>query len=116
MNSFSVAVFNNDHEIAKQTIDQLNKDFNWVGVRFNLPTADSNVYQDMVEQISDALNKLATRNSSLIPSLLYRIDLPEEQHNKIIITSTTYFEQLADMILRRECFKVITRINFSRNG
>ena len=116
MLKFSIQLFHRNNEIAERTIEQLNKNFYDYGVEFILLKNGENAYQNLILQISNALKELSKQSGNKLQSLLYRIDIPEKLYNNILKTNENYFEQLADIVIRRECYKVITRINYSQRG
>jgi hypothetical protein len=115
MLEFSIHLFNRNQQIVEKTIEQLNKDFYDYDIDFILSNKGESSYQNLILQISDVLKELSKQSGNKLQSLLYRIDIPEKLYVNILKTNENYFEQLADIILRRECFKVITRINYSQH-
>jgi hypothetical protein len=110
----------NNYLITQNLFDlfkaQLKKDFEGAGVNSdfteNLPQEFEALKASMVTQ----MNLILKSSSSLLSSLLYRIDISETQiHNYQIKNSTLSFEEsLAELIIKRILQKVILKKTFSK--
>ena len=97
---------------ARKTCEQLNKEFERVGIALNLDTANHDMNQ-IVDYLAKELTLISEHQSSLFAQLIYSIDLPEQQVNTIMQTSATIMEDLAQAILVRVAQKIYLRERFS---
>jgi len=97
-----------------ETTFQLEKDFFNIGVDFDIqkPVQD---YKQLFSFASSLVNSLNEHDSKRILNLLYRIDLPEEKvQSEMQISSLTFSELLAELIIKRELQKVIIKNYYSK--
>ena len=96
-----------------ETTFQLEKDFLSIGVNFDIqkPVQD---YKQLFYFASILVNKLNEQDPKRIINLLYSIDLPEEKVQlEMQISSLSFSELLAELIVRRELQKVIIKNYYS---
>ncbi len=113
MTEFSVELFDLQADLVQKTIDQINKDFTGYADLITMSDPDSGSYLQIQIAIATALQKLSKQGNSKIQSLLYRVDIPEKFHAGILSSDADYYLILADAIIRREFYKVITRLKYS---
>jgi len=88
------------NEFLIETTFQLEKYFLNIGVNFD---------------IQKPVNTLNEQDPKRILNLLYRIDLPEEKvQSEMQISSLTFSELLAELIVKRELQKVIMKNYYSK--
>ena len=101
------------NEFLKETTFQLEKDFLNIGVNFDIekPIHD---YKQLFSFASKLVNTLNEQDPKRILNLLYRIDLSEEKvQSEMQISSLTFSELLAELIVKRELQKVIMKNYYS---
>jgi len=92
-----------------ETTFQLEKDFLNIGVNFDIqkPVQD---YKQLFYFVSILVNTLNEQDPKRIINLLYSIDLPEEKvQSEMQISSLSFSELLAELIVKRELQKVIMK-------
>ena len=92
---------------------QLEKDFLYIGVNLDIqkPIHD---YQQLFSLASNIVNRLNEQDPRVIFNLLYHIDLPEEKvQSEMKISTLTFSELLAELIVKRELQKVIMKNYYS---
>lgn len=95
--------------------NQLQKDFESAGINAavnDLP-ADFGALKQFIVHV---LAPLLANNSTLVSSLLYRVDVSEQQLQKYQLNNKTlgFDEVLAELIIKRVLQKVILRKTFSK--
>ena len=101
------------NEFLIETTFQLEKDFLNIGVNFDIkkPVQD---YKQLFSFASTLVNTLNEQDPKRVLNLLYRIDLPEEKvQSEMQISSLTFSELLAELIVKRELQKVIMKNYYS---
>ena len=101
------------NQFLNETTTQLEKDFLSVGVNFDIdkPVQD---YKDLFLFTSLLVNALNKQDQKRIINLLYRIDLSEEKvQDEMEISTLTFSELLAELIVKRELQKVIVKNYYS---
>lgn len=94
---------------------QLKKDFEGAGMNGGFADELPPEFNTIKEILIDELAPLLKLNSSLIPGLLYRIDISEMQLQQQQKQSTARFEEvLSELIIKRILQKVILRKRFSK--
>ena len=91
---------------------QLEKDFSAVGFPFDAPfeqEAHSTTF--ILKEIQHQLQQIEKQSSSTFHQLLYQIDVPENMYIEAL-SSEDPMKQLAEIILRREAYKVYLRSRF----
>ena len=97
-----------------ETTFQLEKDFLNIGVNFDIqkPIHD---YKKLFSFASKLLNTLNEQDPKRILNLIYHIDLPEEKvKSEMQISSLSFSELLAELIVKRELQKVIIKNYYSK--
>ena len=103
-----------DNELLIQTNFQLEKDFLNIGVNFDIqkPVID---YKQLFSFASTLVSKLNERDPKRVLNLLYRIDLSDEKvQSEMQISTLTFPELLAELIVKRELQKVIMKNYYSK--
>ncbi len=111
--------YRHDLEVVRDTAKQVIKDFGMAGIEINFSGNPKTAYQELVDQTLPALKNLYQKNAGAFMALLYRIDVEEYKVRKLSDTAsgTSFFSQLAAMVIEREFMKVLIRKLFSsRNG
>lgn len=94
------------------TLAQLQKDLDKFQLSLNVPKAidpPSEFKQLLLENLSQLLFQLSNESPSLLPQLIYTIDLPEPIFHSILKDSVNIHQDLAECILVREAYKVYLR-------
>jgi len=101
-------------DFVLKTQHQLIKDFGTAGMDFpsDFPT---NPYplERLMTEISARLKDLDSTNASGFSQLLYQIDVPETLLSDLA-NSDNFYASLAEVVLRREAYKVYLKQQFSR--
>jgi hypothetical protein len=100
-------------DFVLKTQRQISKDFGTTGIDF--PTDFQTIpfpVDQLIVEISIRLKNLNSSNSTSFSQLLYQIDLPELMLPDIA-RSDDFFGSLAEVVLRREAYKVFLRNKFS---
>ena len=96
-----------------ETTFQLEKDFLNIGVNFDIekPVQD---YKQLFLFTSLIVNRLNNQDPKRVVNLLYRIDLSEEKvQSEMQISSLSFSELLAELIVKRGLQKVIMKNYYS---
>ena len=104
------------NELLIETTFQLEKDFLNIGVNFDIqkPVQDYKQLFSFVSTLVCTLNEQAPKR---ILNLLYRIDLSEEKvQSEMQISTLTFSELLAELIVKRELQKVIMKNYYNSNA
>ncbi|HEV7230469.1 MAG TPA: hypothetical protein VGO45_04010 [Bacteroidia bacterium] len=101
-------------EIIRQVAAQVIKDFEMFGLTIVFNGDMLNVYSELFDQVSKQLEDLIKKDQQRFISILYRIDLSEQQVKKALSDnpSRSFSAVLTDLILKRELQKVILRNRF----
>jgi len=105
---FSIKPYLTDLEILHQTAEQIKKDFAFFSLPVNFSGNKETAYNELCEQIQPHIKKLLDTNYEQLMSVLYRIDIPEQQ-------ITNNVQHLTDLIIKRCLQKVVLRKLFSKN-
>lgn len=90
---------------VQKTIEQLNKDLVLAGLDWQFQLTDKNEIPQIIEDLNQKFSELSVSQNHALKQLLYTIDLPEE-----LFASD---ENLAELVLRREAYKIYLREKFS---
>ena len=107
--------YRSDRGIIRETVMQLNRDINMDGMEVILSGNEQRAFVELKEQLIPIIDKLQKGERSFFNSLLYRIDINEKDYRAMMQNDgNTYFsDKLAELIIRREFQKVLTRHFFS---
>ena len=107
--------YRSDLGIIRETVMQLNRDINMDGMEVILSGNEQRAFVELKEQLIPIIDKLQKGDRSFFNSLLYRIDINEKDYRAMIQNDrdTDFSDKLAELILRREFQKVLTRHFFS---
>ena len=100
-------------EFVLKTQRQLIKDFGLTGIDF--PADFQSIPQDfdrLIFEISARLKELQSMNPTAFDQLLYRIDIPETILPDLA-RSDDFHSSLAEVVLKREAYKVFLRSKYS---
>lgn len=100
--------------VIEKVVAQINKDVNeqWLSID-KLP--DSEEAQWLFDKVKAALSRRYRSNTSTIPELFYRVDIPESKVNAIFRESPEemWMDELTVLLIQREAQKVMFRIRYS---
>ncbi len=104
---FSIQPYLTDLDILNQTVEQIQKDFSFFSLAVTFSGNRETAYNELCEQIHPHMKRLLETNYEQLLSVLYRIDIPEQQitHNA---------QHLTDLIIKRCLQKVVLRKLFSK--
>ena len=105
----------NRPDILKEMAQQVIKDLAMNGMEIKFSGNPQNAYAELFSQILPCIEKLQKENFQNFYSLMYRIDISEEQIKKEVegTKDKTFAEIVTDLILKRELLKVVTRKHYS---
>jgi hypothetical protein len=103
-------------ELLKKFREQLTKDFEMSNALQYLKTFDSDSYENIHENIRQALDVLNQKAHSGYQQLLYRVDLSEKQVNTAINAepARNMLDVMADLVIKRILQKVILKAIHSK--
>jgi hypothetical protein len=103
-------------ELLKKFREQLTKDFEMSNALQYLKTFDSGSYENIHENIRQALDVLNQKAHSGYQQLLYRVDLSEKQVNTAINAepARSMLDVMADLVIKRILQKVILKAIHSK--
>lgn len=113
---FDVDAFKADEMVIRQTVKQVQKDFNMFGMDIDFPLDFSMVYEHLCRYVSAEVDHLMVTNLQKLSALLYQVDLGEheiiqawEEHPEY-----TRAEVITELLIYRELKKVLFR-NYYKN-
>ena len=115
----NIEVYRHDLDIIRETADQVIRDFGLYNISITFSGNPYTAYDELRQQLAPALRNLSETSRVSLKSLLYRIDVFENEFSQITVNQSkeSYFDALAEIILRRELIKVVHRKLFKlRNG
>ena len=106
--------YRQDIAFIKATAEQIKKDLGLRDIDFLFSSNDHMAFEELKSQLIPMINMLRKSGPQQISSMLYRVDISENEFKKTIANSPSdYSSTLAEMIIRREFKKVIIRKYFS---
>lgn len=112
MKSKEIIPYLEEATFARKTCEQLNKEFERVGIALNIDTSNHDKNY-ILKHLSIELTLISEHQSNLFAQLIYSIDLHEQEVNQIIQTSANVMEDIAHAILVRVAQKIYLRERFS---
>ena len=111
MNLSNISQYFNRLDLIKATAEQIIKDFDMFGLEVKFSGNVYNAYEELFEQIEPHIDKLIRSNQQKFMSILYRIDLSDEQVKKAVESNSTepFASIVSDLIIKRELQKVVIR-------
>ena len=101
------------NKFLNETTTQLEKDFLSLGINFDITKPLKN-YTQLFSFTADLVNSLNEQDPKRIINLLYRIYLSgEKAQAEMEISTLTFSELLAELIVKRELQKVIVKNYYS---
>tara|TARA_Y100000385_G_C13101738_1_gene644944 strand:+ start:2118 stop:2462 length:345 start_codon:yes stop_codon:yes gene_type:complete len=105
-----VAIEFNSQEFVLKTQQQIAKDFYPSGVQFSAKFgSDIMVTKELIAEVQNAIEEVVEMNG--LQQLMYQIDIPEKVY-VALLNDTEFSSQMAEIILRREAYKVFLRSQF----
>lgn len=100
--------------VILETIQQIMKDFGMFGVNIEFSGDVSNAYNEMHEQLTNAVDVLIVRNAERLYAVLYQVDVSNKDLERTHQEAPEYsiVEVIAHQIIERELKKVLTRRYF----
>jgi hypothetical protein len=121
----SAKKYHSDQEIIQMTADQLIKDMGDFSIPIQFKARrqgdKETPYRELFDQVEPVIYTLEMMQPEKLKSLLYRIDISENEIKKHISSAnpnsasnkTDLSSFITDLVLQRELQKVLTRIYFS---
>lgn len=115
-NFTNLSQYFNRLDLIKDTASQIIKDFDMFGMEIKFSGNPYNAYEELFEQIEPHINQLINSNQQKFMSILYRIDLSDEQIKKAVNenSSDTFTSIVSDLIIKRELQKVVIREHYKK--
>ncbi len=99
-------------EFVLKTQQQISKDFATVGETFSDQFIEEEYsYDEILTEVQKHLVSVMRSGETTLLQLLYQIDLPQQDFLSIV-TDKDFSEKMADLIIRREAYKVYLRSKF----
>jgi hypothetical protein len=110
--------YRHDLEVVRNTAGQVIKDFGMAGIKIEFSGNPETAYQELIAQVTPALEQLYKNNQTGFMALLYRIDVDESKVRNITrhFQGAEFFTQLTELVIEREFIKVLIRKLFSANN
>ncbi|MDO9186353.1 MAG: hypothetical protein Q7W13_10110 [Bacteroidia bacterium] len=114
LNFTDLSKYINRLDLIKDTANQIIKDFDMFGLEIKFSGNAFNAYEELFEQIEPHIDQLITSNQQKFMSILYRIDLSDEQIKKAVNenSSEPFSAIVSDLIIKRELQKVVIRNHY----
>lgn len=114
VNFTDLSKYFNRFDLIKDTANQIIKDFDMFGLEIKFSGNAFNAYEELFEQIEPHIDQLITSNQQKFMSILYRIDLSDEQIKKAVNenSSEPFSAIVSDLIIKRELQKVVIRNHY----
>ncbi len=114
VNFTDLSKYINRLDLIKDTANQIIKDFDMFGLEIKFSGNAFNAYEELFEQIEPHIDQLITSNQQKFMSILYRIDLSDEQIKKAVNenSSEPFSAIVSDLIIKRELQKVVIRNHY----
>jgi hypothetical protein len=104
--------FRHDLQIIRETAEQIRRDFQNDEINFIFSGDNYNAFDELRNQLVPFIRNLQ-KNASALNALLYRVDISEGELRKAMNNSALPNDEiLAELIIRREFKKVLTRRYF----
>lgn len=112
--NFNIEKFFDQKKIIEETAAQLIKDFSEFSFEISFTGKEKTPYDELFVQVEPVISSLLSKNNSLLFSVLYRIDVSENEIKKhtALFSDRSLSHVITDLILRRELKKVLTRHHF----
>ena len=107
---FSIQPYLNDLHLLNETVKQIQKDFSFFSVEITFSGNKNTAYDELLSQIQPVIKKLADEDYQKLLSLLYRVDINEEQ----LKTAGEITRHISDLVIKRCLQKVVLRKLFSK--
>ena len=107
--------YRQDLAIVRETALQVIRDFEFLNIDIIFSGNERAAFDELMSQITPALIRLYKENPSHFQQLLYRIDIPEKQFRELLASENhvNFPKKIAEMLIRREFQKVLTRKYYS---
>ncbi|MES2285549.1 MAG: hypothetical protein V4547_07660 [Bacteroidota bacterium] len=114
VNFTDLSQYFNRLDLIKDTANQIIKDFDMFGLEVKFSGNAFNAYEELFEQIEPHIDQLIHSNQQKFMSILYRIDLSDEQIKKAVNenSSEPFSAIVSDLIIKRELQKVVIRNHY----
>lgn len=99
-------------DFVLKTQRQIAKDFAIIGFSFDTSFESEEFdYPKIKSEVQSQIEEVMKLGESNLLQLLYQIDIPQSKFLSII-TEANFIEQISEMIIRREAYKVFLRSKF----
>lgn len=101
-------------ELFEKFKAQLYKDFELAGLADYAPKLSSNILNDVYDEVLNSVLLIERKDSTSLMTLLYRIDISQQQLKTASQTSPNNLKQvMAELIIKRILQKVILKEKYS---
>lgn len=99
---------------VEETSKQLVKDFELLGIDIHFQPFEVDAYRDLYRQASEKIQYLFEREHHRFLNLLYRIDMSENELNKLLnnCVPPELYDRITEYLLKREFMKVVMRYRY----
>lgn len=98
-------------DFVENTLRQIEREFEKIGLVFNFEATID--FENLVGRLSEDLNLIFKEEPMLFKQLLYTIDLPEKEVDRILTFADRPMVGLAELVVVRSAQKVYLRAHFS---
>lgn len=98
-------------DFALKTQFQIKKDFGMFGIFLFDQTNPDPTYDQLFIEVNTGLAEVTEQGEQALLRLLYQIDIPEKDF-LTAVSSENFIEQMSQLIIRREAYKVYLRSKF----
>lgn len=95
-------------EMVLACVKQVQKDLGMFNIVLHFSGQVETAYEELFHQLQPEIERLLCQNS-MLPQILYRVDVEEEQVKKVMQKDEPFSFALTRLILWRELQKVVTR-------
>ena len=96
-------------DLLKAVAEQIKKDFEMAGLRLKTDLSLENCYEDLTNEMTTKLAWSFQGNKTIFNRVFYRVDI-NEKVLKDFIKPNPDFEQITQLIIKRELMKVVYRV------
>lgn len=105
--------YQKDFALIKATADQVEKDFMLSDFKIVLSGNHLNAFNEIKSQLLPFISRLYKESEQAFLALLYRVDISEKDYRTSINRGGYFTEEIAELIIRREFQKVLSKRYFS---
>ena len=106
--------YRKDRAVIADTVKQINKDLASEGISLILSGNDETAFDELRQQLIPIVENLIKNKKLFFQSLMYTVDISEKDLRDALHGDGDRYGRVAELIIRREFQKVLTRRFFSK--